>query len=93
MYPYTQKNTAVAPPRGERGLKLRKSARLSRLSGRSPSWGAWIETPILDNGVFRGYGRSPSWGAWIETRRYTQAAPFQTVAPPRGERGLKHFNR
>ena len=36
------------------------------------------------------WGRSPSWGAWIEmTRAITQRPRSRTVAPPRGERGLK----
>ena len=34
----------VAPPRGERGLKLRYYLQVRPLCGRSPSWGAWIET-------------------------------------------------
>ena len=35
----------VAPPRGERGLKLPLvTDALKRADGRSPSWGAWIET-------------------------------------------------
>ena len=34
----------VAPPRGERGLKLSFRAALPPLARRSPSWGAWIET-------------------------------------------------
>ena len=39
----------VAPPRGERGLKqFFVRSVLLRLS-RSPSWGAWIETPISCN--------------------------------------------
>ena len=35
---------AVAPPRGERGLKsMPVNCSLSAHTGRSPSWGAWIE--------------------------------------------------
>ena len=34
-------------------------------------------------------GRSPSWGAWIEMLMYTGAPSSLSVAPPRGERGLK----
>ena len=33
--------------------------------------------------------RSPSWGAWIETFVIVILSPFDYVAPPRGERGLK----
>ena len=59
---------SVAPPRGERGLKLPSLLGCPCLvCGRSPSWGAWIE-------IYRPWatytkcpaGRSPSWGAWIE---------------------------
>ena len=36
------------------------------------------------------YGsRSPSWGAWIEIVNGTFLQNFESVAPPRGERGLK----
>ena len=42
--------SAVAPPRGERGLKLFCYARVaSNVPRRSPSWGAWIET-LVDGG-------------------------------------------
>ena len=35
--------------------------------------------------------RSPSWGAWIETRQLvSNSKKDRKVAPPRGERGLKH---
>ena len=58
----------VAPPRGERGLKLIVQYLFPARQGRSPSWGAWIEIGILE--VFGALldGRSPSWGAWIEIR-------------------------
>ena len=37
--------SAVAPPRGERGLKLARRLLLNAdCPRRSPSWGAWIET-------------------------------------------------
>ena len=82
---------AVAPPRGERGLKCqiqRQSVFYRR--GRSPSWGAWIE-------ITRGLGRqgrplcrSPSWGAWIEIIFRPCTTGATSVAPPRGERGLKY---
>ena len=39
---------AVAPPRGERGLKsMPVNCSLSAHTGRSPSWGAWIEIYAL----------------------------------------------
>ena len=59
--------SAVAPPRGERGLKSKPFYFLGNINlGRSPSWGAWIE--ILNGEVERAVEkcRSPSWGAWIE---------------------------
>ena len=37
---------AVAPPRGVRGLKFPAAGRISSRSGRTPSWGAWIEIHI-----------------------------------------------
>ena len=36
-----------------------------------------------------GRRRSPSWGAWIEMPRTPSPTTTRTVAPPRGERGLK----
>ena len=38
-------------------------------------------------------GRSPSWGAWIEMVIGFSDVLVKTVAPPRGERGLKSFAR
>ena len=35
-------------------------------SGRSPSWGAWIEMPVDAYCSIDMKSRSPSWGAWIE---------------------------
>ena len=93
MYPYTQKNTAVAPPRGERGLKLRKSARLSRLSGRSPSWGAWIETRRYTQAAPFQTVAPPRGERGLKQAVQRIAIGRKRVAPPRGERGLKHFNR
>ena len=41
---------AVAPPRGERGLKsMPVNCSLSAHTGRSPSWGAWIEILLRKN--------------------------------------------
>ena len=60
---------------------------------RSPSWGAWIETyeyVLLSKITLR---RSPSWGAWIETQAIRILGIIFLVAPPRGERGLKHAAR
>ena len=84
------KQIVVAPPRGERGLKL-------KLRG-----GHFVAPPVAPPRGERGlkycgriyagcrYSRSPSWGAWIEinTPKYTVFGGFR-VAPPRGERGLK----
>ena len=85
--------SAVAPPRGERGLKrATESRRRMRAASRSPSWGAWIETPVDAYCSIDMKSRSPSWGAWIETRRRSRLIPRQRVAPPRGERGLKHLD-
>ena len=60
----------VAPPRGERGLKYQQPAPQTVWpSGRSPSWGAWIEILVAGVCSFAVFSRSPSWGAWIEIRR------------------------
>ena len=40
----TAKAWTVAPPRGERGLKPKLRNSFTSALGRSPSWGAWIET-------------------------------------------------
>ena len=83
---------AVAPPRGERGLKLMCFSARQRMACRSPSWGAWIEisAPLKRRGFKP--GRSPSWGAWIEIPARLQPYRVSCVAPPRGERGLKWGN-
>ena len=59
---------AVAPPRGERGLKWYEcQCGLSDRPRRSPSWGAWIEISwSLPQRQYQLSRRSPSWGAWIE---------------------------
>ena len=80
----------VAPPRGERGLKQIVRYLFPAQISRSPSWGAWIETTLLHRFVLPAFRRSPSWGAWIETSQYRTSAALVMVAPPRGERGLKH---
>ena len=41
----------VAPPRGERGLKRCLRGLCPHRTGRSPSWGAWIETQLLSGGL------------------------------------------
>ena len=57
----------VAPPRGERGLKsCGLHSPMRPASGRSPSWGAWIEITAAASFIRSSTGRSPSWGAWIE---------------------------
>ena len=80
----------VAPPRGERGLKHQTVSDRLNHARRSPSWGAWIETIHTRKRVACVPGRSPSWGAWIETPASRWSAQYLSVAPPRGERGLKH---
>ena len=61
---------------------------------RSPSWGAWIETTFsFAISPPAASSRSPSWGAWIETASPCLSGCVCIVAPPRGERGLKHRPR
>ena len=83
--------TRVAPPRGERGLKSSGCRRTSQARrGRSPSWGAWIEIKTWRTSEKSKSSRSPSWGAWIEIIKSSGSQYIDlTVAPPRGERGLK----
>ena len=82
----------VAPPRGERGLKHGLIGDDEVFDyGRSPSWGAWIETAITSAATAAHICRSPSWGAWIEIKTKVERAENARVAPPRGERGLKSF--
>ena len=45
----------VAPPRGERGLKCLRAIKIPFASGRSPSWGAWIE---IDDSNLTRYGEN-----------------------------------
>ena len=81
--------SAVAPPRGERGLKYAAWGLSARTYRRSPSWGAWIEIPVLPAACCSTRSRSPSWGAWIEIAVQWRTLVDKKVAPPRGERGLK----
>ncbi len=82
----------VAPPRGERGLKLLLllscwllwSAVAPPRGERGLKWLACADTPCTAR------GRSPSWGAWIEMRPTSRTVKSPPVAPPRGERGLKY---
>ena len=81
---------AVAPPRGERGLKSRCAKSFpSPCARRSPSWGAWIEIRCHSWLYPAKACRSPSWGAWIEICVLLIRWSAWCVAPPRGERGLK----
>ena len=57
--------------------------------GRSPSRGAWIEIYARKLLALRAYSRSPSRGAWIEMDVPDPDIIKSSVAPPRGERGLK----
>ena len=80
----------VAPPRGERGLKLlRPLLPLSSLPVAPPRGERGLK-PRVGGAKADGNRRSPSWGAWIETHIGETASTGSYVAPPRGERGLKH---
>ena len=87
--PHSSTTIPVAPPRGERGLKCRPARSCPQAIRRSPSWGAWIEIACLARLNVAVIGRSPSWGAWIEMVTCWSKPAGYTVAPPRGERGLK----
>ena len=80
----------VAPPRGERGLKLLlKWLKKIENKRRSPSWGAWIETAysrFISKAVKVAPPRGERGLKRLQRPYHTLAA---RVAPPRGERGLK----
>ena len=57
----------VAPPRGERGLKLPEDIEDVNAAPVAPPRGERGLKPVLGEAVVRCEGRSPSWGAWIET--------------------------
>ena len=80
---------SVAPPRGERGLKL--LARLTRLCHvrRSPSWGAWIEIKAGKRFAYHGRVAPPRGERGLKLTPFGALAPCFIVAPPCGERGLK----
>ena len=83
-------NIMVAPPRGERGLKLCHIFPISTNIFVAPPRGErGLKFEPLGNMNCNGEGRSPSWGAWIEIKLRGIAKQFLNVAPPRGERGLK----
>ena len=81
---------SVAPPRGERGLKLSSIVTsLRAISRRSPSWGAWIE---IDDSNLTRYGENvapPRGERGLKSLSLGGRALPARVAPPRGERGLK----
>ena len=83
----------VAPPRGERGLKLVFCRNCkTELAVAPPRGERGLKLPELSraNTIC---SRSPSRGAWIETMPISKPKHGNRVAPPRGERGLKHSNR
>ena len=59
--------SAVAPPRGERGLKYNRSAlRCQGLRVAPPRGERGLKCRLLAADIKGDYRRSPSWGAWIE---------------------------
>ena len=73
-------------------MKYAPQWRGGRCVRRSPSWGAWIEIrPRRTVSMPCGGRRSPSWGAWIEMLAWPKYRCAESVAPPRGERGLKYI--
>ncbi len=81
---------SVAPPRGERGLKTPRELKPRiHVGSRSPSWGARIENTRRLSDCPCHPCRSPSWGARIENTYLSFITSHSSVAPPRGERGLK----
>ena len=79
----------VAPPRGERGLKLIHQIYHQSGRRRSPSWGAWIETHNLLLIYYRAIVAPPRGERGLKHMSYFLLSYFAKVAPPRGERGLK----
>ena len=82
----------VAPPRGERGLKLSIVLNAASVSKVAPPRGErGLKLPFFIKFISI-FCRSPSWGAWIETEVWESSSRKAGVAPPRGERGLKPFD-
>ena len=82
----------VAPPRGERGLKPLRGLAVLHGLGRSPSWGAWIETFTPLKNRLLAIVAPPRGERGL---KHAVAATYMRVvfvAPPRGERGLKLEN-
>ena len=79
----------VAPPRGERGLKLRLMDEDGTLMRRSPSWGAWIEILLAIWDSAFSLVAPPRGERGLKSLRGPRYGPPRRVAPPRGERGLK----
>ena len=80
----------VAPPRGERGLKQTPTTTGEFLpSGRSPSWGAWIETTVVGLKCAASLVAPPRGERGLKRAAHAAAVLCAVVAPPRGERGLK----
>ena len=80
---------AVAPPRGERGLKSSVNGfHLVELLVAPPRGERGLKYSLNEASAAVAR-RSPSWGAWIEIKKEKQNRAADRVAPPRGERGLK----
>ena len=83
-------STFVAPPHGERGLKLTAFGLQASDSCRSPPRGAWIEIQNVLLHMPLGRVAPPPRGAWIEIAEREVLQRAAEVAPPHGERGLKY---
>ncbi len=81
---------SVAPPRGERGLKLITLQIIPLVALVAPPRGERGLKLVVDiTKQSTATSRSPSWGAWIEIVLHNGICTKVEVAPPRGERGLK----
>ena len=81
---------SVAPPRGERGLKLITLQIIPLVALVAPPRGERGLKLVVDiTKQSTATSRSPSWGAWIEIALAANTLYNVSVAPPRGERGLK----
>ena len=60
--------------------------------GRSPSWGAWIEMPLLYCMTYYTIVAPPRGERGLKSVLPARQSPRALVAPPRGERGLKFLS-
>ena len=88
-----RRNTGVAPPRGERGLKYAGCTGLSGSLCRSPSWGAWIEISFVSSFISPSIVAPPRGERGLKFVHHIVQIAHHSVAPPRGERGLKCTNQ